>query len=237
MRKAFAFHICGDQHLPLLIQYGIDDYRDAGWVYCTPAIAVGYQRYFLPDRLGWPVNNRPAHGNPNTGSYQDGFGNLNYIYAVGNPDVINRHKNRYTQADLKSSGYGIIRFNLDSRDITAEAYRFLSKKAEGEYLQFPGWPHTINQLDNYGREPLAYLPTVEIYGIEDPVIEVSNELTGNLEYILRIKGNSFKPKVFSLDPHIIRIGDPDQDVWKTFEGLKPVPKDEESQEDKLKVEF
>ncbi len=237
MRKSFAFHICGDQHLSSLIQYGIDDYRDAGWVFCTPAIAVGYQRYFLPDKLGWPVVDRPGHGNPNTGCYQDGFGNLNYIYAVGNPDEINRHENRYRMADLRSSGYGIIRFNLDSRDITAEAYRFLSKKDDGGFLQFPGWPHTINQLDNYGREPVAYLPPLDVQGMEDPVIEITNEVTGDIEYILRIKGNSFKPMVFSMDPHTIRIGDPENDMWKTIQGLQPVPKDKDSQDSELKVEF
>lgn len=237
MRKAFAFHICGDQHLPYLIQYGIKDYRDAGWVFCTPAIAVGYQRYFLPDRLGWPVVNRPAHGNPNTGCYKDGFGNLNYIYAVGNPDEINRHENRYRQADLRSSGFGIIRFNLSTRDITAEAYRFLSKTAQGEFLQFPGWPLTINQLDNYGREPLAFLPLLDIEGMEDPVLEVTNETTGELEYILRIKGNSFKPKVFSMDPHSIRIGDPEGDIWKTIEDVNPLPMTGSNEENKIEVEF
>ena len=30
MRKAFAFHIAGDQHLPALIHYGIDQHNDAG---------------------------------------------------------------------------------------------------------------------------------------------------------------------------------------------------------------
>jgi hypothetical protein len=237
MRKAFAFHICGDQHLPSLIQYGIDDYRDAGWGFCTPAIAVGYQRYFHPDKLGWPVVHRPAHGNPNTGYYQDGFGNLNYIYAVGNPDVINRHENRYKQADLRSSGYGIIRFNLKTRDITAEAYRFLSKKADGEFQQFPGWPHTINQLDNYGREPLAYLPLLDIQGIENPVIEIINEVTGEIEYILRIKGNKFQPKVFSMDPHTVRIGDPEKDIWKTIEEVNPVLTDASDEERKIEVDF
>jgi hypothetical protein len=237
MRKAFAFHICGDQHLPSLIQYGIEDYRDAGWVFCTPAIAVGYQRYFHPDKLGWCVVNRPAHGNPNTGYYHDGFGNLNYIYAVGNPDEMNRHENRYKQADLRSSGYGIIRFNLNTRDITAEAYRFLSKTADSVYLQFPGWPHTINQLDNYGREPVAYLPPLDIEGMEDPVIEVTNEVTGDIEYILRIKGNSFKPMAFSMDPHTIRIGDPENDQWKTIQDVKPVLMDGSNEDGKLKVEF
>jgi alkaline phosphatase D len=237
IRKAFAFHICGDQHLPYLIQYGIEDCRDAGWVFCTPAIAVGYQRYFHPDKLGWPVVDRPAHGNPNTGCYKDGFGNLNYIYAVGNPDEINRHENRYTQADLRSSGFGIIRFNLGTRDITAEAYRFLSKSADGGHTQFSGWPHTINQLDNYGREPVAYLPPLDIQGMEDPVVEVTNEVTGDLAYILRIKGNRFKPMVFSTDPHTVRVGDPEKDQWKTIQDVKPILMDGYTEESKIKVEF
>ena len=237
MRKAFVFHICGDQHLPLLIQYGIDECRDAGWAFCTPAITVGYQRYFLPDRLGWPVVDRPAHGYPNTGCYRDGFGNLNYVYAVGNPDALNRNENRYKQADLRSSGFGIIRFDLNTRDITVEAYRFLSKTSGGEHMQFPGWPHTINQLDNYGRKAVAYLPGLDIQGMEDPVIEVTNENTGQLEYIIRIKGNSFKPKVFSLDPYKVRIGDPDKDNWQTFGSLKPKSEDAAAEADKMIVAF
>ena len=224
-------------HLPLLIQYGVKNYRDAGWVFCTPAIAVGYQRYFLPDRLGWPVVDRPAHGLANTGSYLSGLGNYNYVYAVGNPDPVRRHENRYKQADLRSSGFGLIRFHRDTRDIKAEAYRFLSKTEDGSYLQFPGWPHTINQLDNYGREPVALLPTVDVAGLADPVIEVSNEATGQLEYILRIRGNQFSPKVFSMDPHTIRIGDTETESWKTLQGIKPVPEEEGGQSEKLTVEF
>lgn len=237
MRKAFAFHICGDQHLPLLIQYGIDNCRDAGWAFCTPAITVGYQRWFLPDRLQWPVVDRPAHGHPNTGCYKDGFGNMTYVYAVGNPDEINIHENRYKQADLRSSGFGIIRFNLNTRDITAEAYRFLSKTADGGCLQFPGWPHTINQLDNYGREAVAYLPELDIQGMEDPVIEVINEVTGETVYILRIRGKQFKAKVFSMDPHTVRIGDPESDQWQTIGEVKPVPVAGPDEENKITVEF
>jgi hypothetical protein len=73
--------------------------------------------------------------------------------------------------------------------------------------------------------------------MEDPVIEVANEVTGAVEYILRIRGKSFKPMVFSMDTYTIRIGNPDQNVWETLEGLNPVLKNEESQQAKLKVEF
>ena len=140
-------------------------------------------------------------------------------------------------ADLRSSGFGIIRFNLSSPDITAESYRFLSKTAEGGYLQFPGWPHTINQLDNYGREPVAYLPPLDIQGMEDPIIEITNEVTGEMEYILRIKGNSFKPMVFSMDTHTVRIGNPEKDQWKTIQKVNPILMAGSDEESKIKVEF
>ncbi|MBW8884428.1 MAG: alkaline phosphatase D family protein, partial [Planctomycetia bacterium] len=38
MRKAFAFHIAGDQHLPAIVHYGIDAHRDAGLAFAGPAM-------------------------------------------------------------------------------------------------------------------------------------------------------------------------------------------------------
>ena len=35
IRKGFVFHICGDQHVPSIVHYGIEDFRDAGWAFCT----------------------------------------------------------------------------------------------------------------------------------------------------------------------------------------------------------
>src|SRR5690606_15895966 len=96
IRKAFSFHINGDQHLPFLVQCSTDEARDAGWTFCTPAISTGYPRWGQPDLLKSPPKDRPAHGLPNTGSYEDVFGNINYVYAVGNPEdefsTINRYE-------------------------------------------------------------------------------------------------------------------------------------------------
>lgn len=148
LRNANAFHICGDQHLPSLIQYGIEDFRDAVWAYCTPAITVGYERRFLPDSLGWKISERPDHGFANTGNYTDVFGNKNYIYAVGNPEHITADKNRYVRAQKTSSGFGIVRFDTEQRLITSEAYRFMATFGKyGENDIFPGWPLTINPFE------------------------------------------------------------------------------------------
>lgn len=222
MRKAFVFHIAGDQHVPSLGQYGIDNFRDAGWAFCTPAIFVGYERRFLPHKVGINIKNPPVHNLPNTGEFFDGFGNPNYIYAIGNPVDEPRWAPRYGQGEDRSSGYGIIRFNQQERTITVEAWRF-AFDMENPSLedQFPGWPLAIHQMDNYGRKPLAYLPEIEVSGVENPVIEVTDQKTNVLEYIVRIKGTFFHPMVFSTDSYKVKIGEPERDRWKVLEGLQP----------------
>lgn len=223
MRKGFVFHIAGDQHVPSFTQYGIDNYRDAGWCFINPAITVGYSRWFRPDELKIPVSNRPAHGLPNTGEYKDAFGNLNYVYAIGNPGNYSNVSNRYELAQIKSSGFGMVIFNTADRNITIESWRFLADVTNPDTDdQHPGWPVTISQFDNYGREARAWLPTLKINGDPDPVVEVINQTTGETEYMVRIKGNEFIPKVFSEDIFTIQVGYPETGLMKNFENLKPL---------------
>ena len=223
IRKAFTLHINGDQHLTSLIQYGVENFRDAGWSFCTPAIAVGYQRWFLPDIMNVPYSNRPDHGYDNTGYYTDAFGNKNYVHAVGNPAQISlpvMASERYVLAHEKASGFGIIRFDPSERNIYLESYRFLFDKNNPKENQFPGFPLTINQFDNYGKKATAWLPDLKIINGKDPVVRIVNERTGELEYIVRIKGQSFSPKVFSNDLFTIEIGYPELDQWIKFEKIE-----------------
>lgn len=146
--KCRAFHICGDQHLGSVMQYGVKDYCDASWAFCTPAITTGYPRRFMPDLLGWKTTKKPAHNLPNTGAYEDGFDNKNYVYAVGNPDDIALHENRYQQAELKASGYGMIYFDSEKQQVKCESIRFLADFKEKDKAQFTGWPVTIDLKKN-----------------------------------------------------------------------------------------
>lgn len=155
LRPAKALHVNGDQHLTSLCQYGTQKQRDAFWSFCTPAIAAGYPRWWRPDELGMPNQNRPSHGLADTGEYHDGFGNLVYVYSVGNPEVGTK-SNRYELAHQKGSGFGFVTFDTSAKTYHVESFRFLcDPKAEASESQFPGWPVTIAQSENGGDNLLS----------------------------------------------------------------------------------
>ncbi|MCB1207566.1 MAG: alkaline phosphatase D family protein [Verrucomicrobiae bacterium] len=155
LRKSMALHVNGDQHLTTMIQYGVEKQRDSNWSFCTPAIAVGYPRWWRADDLGMPHANRPAHGLPDTGEYFDGFGNEVYVYAVGNP-VVPTAKNRYEKAHEKGSGFGLVTVDTEARTYLCESFRFLVDATDGKAAnQFPGWPVTIHQEENRGENRLG----------------------------------------------------------------------------------
>ncbi|UCG26800.1 MAG: hypothetical protein JSV24_07400 [Bacteroidales bacterium] len=221
LKRCYAFHISGDQHLPMFVRYGINDFNDAGWAYCTPAITVGYQRRFLPDRLGIPVQNRPAHNLDNTGEYIDGMGHKNYIYAVGNLPDDTRSENRYERAQLTSSGYGIITFNQDSRNISCDAIRFLADAGQLKPEDhFPGWPVVINQYDNGGTSEKGDQIFIQSEGLSDPAVLIYDSKTGELVVSVRIRGNEFSAFLDGSGTYDLEIGNPESDLWKTISNLK-----------------
>lgn len=151
IRKSKALHINGDQHLATLSQYGVETQRDSNWSFCTPAISAGYPRWWRPDDIGMPHENRPKHGLANTGEFLDGLGNKVFVYAVGNP-VVGKDKNRYKKAHEKGSGFGLITIDTKAKTYHLEAFRFLIDPTDGNPdNQFPGWPVTIHQDENMGQ--------------------------------------------------------------------------------------
>jgi hypothetical protein len=149
-----ALHVNGDQHLTTLSQYGVDAQRDSNWSFCTPAIAVGYPRFWLPDEVGMPHQNRPGHGLANTGEFLDGCGNKVYVFAVGNPEPASL-KHRYELAHQKGSGFGLVTIDTKARTYQIDSFRFLIDATDGKASnQFPGWPVTIHQSENRGENKL-----------------------------------------------------------------------------------
>ncbi|HEV2292815.1 MAG TPA: alkaline phosphatase D family protein [Tepidisphaeraceae bacterium] len=222
MRKGFPLHVNGDQHIPTLTQYGLDAQRDAHWSFCPPAISVGYPRWWRPDEMGRPHQNRPAHALPDTGEYTDAFGHPVYVYAVGNPTGL-KDPNRYQQAHRKTSGFGIVRIDRDRRIYICEAYRFLCDATDGNAdNQFPGWPLTIRQAENFAAKRFGALPRVTApAGVTNPVVQVIDERDGRLVYALRVRGESFEPFVFADGEYTVRIGQPASRRWVEAKGLRP----------------
>lgn len=220
MRRCFAFHYAGDQHLPSIVHHGIDEYGDAGLSFCVPSIAAGYPRSWRPDKEGRPVKNRENAELANTGDYEDGFGNKMTVHAIGNPAAKNRPGRINTLHD-KSSGHGIVRFHKATGKLTIECYRL---QIDANNLkptdQFPGWPRTIDMTENYGRKPQAHLPTLDVTGLERPVVQVINEANNEVVYTLRILGSEFRPKVFDGGKHTIKVLDPDTNRTQTFESVE-----------------
>jgi len=212
LRKGLAFMIGGDQHLPSIIHHGIEKFSDAGYSFCVPSIAAGYPRSYEPET---PARNRPPGAPDYAGERLDGLGNHMTIYAVANPVPPERQRTQPVEKlHDKSSGYGLIRFDKETRKITMECWKLLTEE------QFEGWPLTIDQADNDGRTPAGWLPTLEVDGIENPVVQVIDEVSGEIVYTLRIRGQSYRPKVYrDWSTYTVRVGEPDRNLWRTFEGL------------------
>lgn len=155
IQDSMALHICGDTHLASVSQYGLNKARDSNWAFCSPAIAVGWQRWWKPDSVGLSYQNRPTHGLNNTGEYLDSFGNKNYVYAIGNP-ILSRATNRYVEAHEKASGFGFITFDTQAKTYTLDAYKFLVDVTDSNpNNQYTGWPITIHQKENKGDNILG----------------------------------------------------------------------------------
>lgn len=217
IRKGFAFMLCGDQHLATLIHHGVDDWNDAGWSFCVPSIANLYLRWWLPEK---PGGNHVAGMPPNTGEFKDGFGNKLTMWATANPGTL-----KGDLLDSRSAGFGVVKFNCNTREITVECWPRKRDITKPGTKQYPGWPKTITQESNYARKAAAWLPTVTVTGLEDPVLQVINEKSEEIVYTLRINGTRWRPKVFAAGTYTLKVGDPDTGKEKVFKGLKALPKD------------
>ena len=140
IRKASAFHIAGDQHIPALVQYGIDGHRDGPVAFAGPAMNVGYPRWFEPSAARWT---QPKNDTDLTGDFTDSFGHPLTVLAVKNGAVRPRQGDVRQLLDDKASGLGVVRFDKKNRRITIECWPYLADvTAKG--TQMPGWPVTID---------------------------------------------------------------------------------------------
>ncbi len=215
IRKSFGFMIGGDQHLATVIHHGVNEFRDSGYSFCVPSIVNYYNRWWDPKQ---GPDGQPVEGDlPHLGDYFDGLHNKVTMYAYANPSEERRNKWGGEWGE-RAAGYGLVRFNTETRDITIECWPRGVDVTSEDAEQYQGWPITVNQMDNYGREPIAYLPTIQVDGMTDPVVQVIYERTGDVIYTVRIKGSEYQPGVFKDGPYTIKVGDP-ATGFQTFSGV------------------
>ena len=213
IRKAFAFMLAGDQHLGTIIHHGIDDWNDSGYSFCVPSIANLYLRWWVPLE---PGKNREPGAPEHLGEFHDGLGNKITMLAVANPTPEENHDKLTTRA----AGFGVVRFNIKNRKITIECWPRNVDVASASAEQYPGWPRMIDQIDNYSRKAVAYLPTLRISGADNPVVQVIDQDTDEIIYTLRIKGRRFQPKVFKQGTYTIKVGEPAEDRWEILKDVQ-----------------
>jgi hypothetical protein len=138
LKEAGAVHLCGDQHLAVVVQHGIDEFRDGPWSFTSPALVnTIYGRWWHPEDEHAGTNPIAGSPLPWTGDYEDGLGNKITMAAYANPEDRNDETKR-------ADGYGITRFEFDKQEIVFQCFpRFTTQGADGAPKQFPGWPVTV----------------------------------------------------------------------------------------------
>ena len=227
IRKAFAFMLAGDQHLATFIHQGIDEFGDAGYSFCVPSIVNHFPRIWKPN---WKPERSIKGDCPFLGDYYDRFGNRITMLAHSTPGKFKVPYNTDNKRYLNSTGWGIVRFNKAARTITSECWP-RGADVSNPSGQYPGWPITVSQLDNYSRKPFGFLPEINVTGMTDPVVQVINEKDNTIVYTIRIKGNHWKPMVFEKGSYTLTVGDQNGHEQR-FTGLAP-GKDAKS----LKISF
>jgi hypothetical protein len=223
MRRGFAFHVGGDQHLATIVHQGLDDWGDGPWSFAVPSVANFYLRAWKPEQ---PGRNRAPGAPEYTGEFLDGLGNRITMWAATNPgDSMGVEP---AAIHDKKPGYGIVRFRKSDQTITMECWPLFADPKDPKAAQYAGWPKTVRLADNYARKPAAYLPTLRFKGMAAPVVQVIDESSGEIVYTRRVLGPTFRPPVFAAGTYAVKAGEPGTPRMRTLAGLKATADGEEN---------
>lgn len=204
IRKGFACHVAGDQHLATTLQHGVDDWRDGPYSFASPAIANYWTRWWDPDE---PGQNRAADAPEYTGDFLDGFGNRMTMLAAANPTDADRAADG-DKLSTRAAGYGVVRFNKADRTTTFECWPRNVDVTDPKSKQYPGWPITFNQADNFPQEGLPRLPKLQL-SKPGQVVTVHDQATGEVVSSLRVSGDIYQPATPREGLYRIQIGEGD----------------------------
>ncbi len=125
IRRCWAVHLCGDQHLAVVTKQGIDEFGDGPYEFTSPALVnTIYGRWWHP--LDEKAGPNPVEGSPLpwTGNFKDGLGNKISMMAYANPENPGDEKKR-------ADGYGVVRFQQEGPH---DSFRVLAS-----FLRREGW--------------------------------------------------------------------------------------------------
>jgi hypothetical protein len=219
IRKCFAVHLAGDQHLPAVVHYGIDEHRDAGVAFAGPAVNVGYPRWWEPTEK---VNGRKGL----LGDFTDHFGHPMTVLAVKNGPPKPVAEIIQNLID-KTSGFGLVRFDKTKRNITIECWPFGSDFGKPGAPQFETWPVVTSQLDQYARKATAQLPKLQITGATNALVEVI-DAKGELVHSIRVQTREWQPLVFAEGKYSVRVSDPERGESATLKDLVATKENQET---------
>lgn len=220
IRKSFSPMISGDTHLGAVTKLGIDKWDDAGYNFTTPAIANYWLRWWHPQN---PGKNREKKSSTYTGEFLDGFHNKITVKAVANPTLPEIKEGGYLST--RAAGFGIVRYNKPKRTITFEAWARNVDIHDSKTKQYPGWPITITQEDNFVIKDGYQLPKLKI-SKEDQVVTIIEQFTGEVVSSIRINGYEYAPKVLHKGEYTILVGEGSNQ--KRFEKIEAVENNKKS---------
>lgn len=204
LRRCRAVHLCGDQHLGVVVQHGIQNHRDGPYGFTSPAIYNNYYgRWWNPVNQSAGANPIPQSPLPWTGDYEDGLGNPITMLAYANPGNMGGAENHDNQ---RGDGYGIVKFDKNASTITLEAWPYQGLVSEG-LKPYPGWPITIAVTDNDGRKPIKQIPVPQVIrNLPQPVIALIDDNTGIPVYTQRFNKTPATLPVYQEGSFSLRYG-------------------------------
>jgi len=78
-------------------------------------------------------------------------------------------------------------------------------------------------LDNYGAKPTAFLPTLNVSGVKNPVVQIVDEVNDEIVYTLRSAGQSWRPHVFAPGEYSVRVSEPETGRERSWRESPPAP--------------
>ena len=164
-----------------------------------------------------PGKNQKPGAPKYTGEYLDGFGNKMTVDAVSNPH--GERRATHAVASTARRATALSRSTAPRAKIEMANWpRWVDPAAPGA-KPYAGWPITIDQLDN-GLAAARFSLEKVTSEVADPVVQVTDQATGEVAYTLRIKGREFVPKVWKAGVYTVKVFDPDGKYARVYKDRK-----------------